>query len=350
MKYEFSRINFFWIVTLSLLYSLVFPSLLFAERTDKITLLNGDIITGEIKELVRGRVRYKTDDMSTIFIEWIKIARITSVHRFEVEVQSGQKFFGMLHEPSKNGELVVGYGKIVVTLSLLDVVRITPIKATFWDRLEGYVDIGYSVTRADNKIEWSMSADLNHRTRKFLTRLDFSSFFRSQDQSDDTNRHLVGLGINRFFGKKWLALGMSSWERNDELSLEHRAIVGGGFGRYAIQTNRTEFSIIVGSLFTNEKYVTDSEVTHSGEAFARFNYLFFKFQVPEMDIILQFALIPSFTSWGRVRTQSDVNIKIEIVKDFFLGFRGYHTYDTDPPAEDTVKDDYAITTTLGYKF
>ena len=45
-------------------------------RTDVVTLLNGDRITGEIVELNRGRLELKTDDAGTIEIEWDNIARI----------------------------------------------------------------------------------------------------------------------------------------------------------------------------------------------------------------------------------------------------------------------------------
>ncbi|MEN8008582.1 MAG: hypothetical protein ABFS42_16355, partial [Candidatus Krumholzibacteriota bacterium] len=45
-------------------------------KTDVITLVNGDVITCEIKEMVRGKVRAKTDHMGTIFIEWDKVTRV----------------------------------------------------------------------------------------------------------------------------------------------------------------------------------------------------------------------------------------------------------------------------------
>ena len=39
-----------------------------AAKTDVVTLKNGDRITGEVKRLDRGRLRYSTDDMGTIYI------------------------------------------------------------------------------------------------------------------------------------------------------------------------------------------------------------------------------------------------------------------------------------------
>ena len=39
------------------------------EKTDVVILKNGDRITGEIKKLDRGKLKLKTDDMSTVYIE-----------------------------------------------------------------------------------------------------------------------------------------------------------------------------------------------------------------------------------------------------------------------------------------
>ncbi|MEJ2319508.1 MAG: hypothetical protein P8Y21_09195, partial [Gemmatimonadales bacterium] len=49
-----------------------------AQKTDALVLSNGDRITGEIKELTRGKVRLKTDPMGTVYIKWQDIASITS--------------------------------------------------------------------------------------------------------------------------------------------------------------------------------------------------------------------------------------------------------------------------------
>ena len=41
---------------------------LHAQKTDVVTLENGDEITGEIKQLDRGKLEYGTDDMGTVEI------------------------------------------------------------------------------------------------------------------------------------------------------------------------------------------------------------------------------------------------------------------------------------------
>ena len=53
-----------------LLIIILITPFLFPQKTDVITLKNGDKITGELKELQTGLLELSTDNMSTIYIEW----------------------------------------------------------------------------------------------------------------------------------------------------------------------------------------------------------------------------------------------------------------------------------------
>ena len=48
-----------------------------AAKTDVIVLVNGDRITGEVKNLSYGQLKFKTDHMGTVYIEWDKIASVS---------------------------------------------------------------------------------------------------------------------------------------------------------------------------------------------------------------------------------------------------------------------------------
>ena len=67
-----------------------------AQKTDIVTLANGDRITGEVSSLSRGQLEYKTDDTGTLYIEWDKIATVTSTGQFEVGTSDGRRFVGSL--------------------------------------------------------------------------------------------------------------------------------------------------------------------------------------------------------------------------------------------------------------
>ena len=48
------------------------------EYDDKVYLKNGDRITGNIKELDRGKLRVKTTTMDTIYLNWVEVESVES--------------------------------------------------------------------------------------------------------------------------------------------------------------------------------------------------------------------------------------------------------------------------------
>ena len=89
-----------------------------AERTDVIVLINGDSVTGEIKELDRGLLRYKTDSAGTLLVEWEDVVTLSSKDSFEVKTTSGGRFFGSLTASERESpSVVVGIGEKVEILT-----------------------------------------------------------------------------------------------------------------------------------------------------------------------------------------------------------------------------------------
>src|SRR5688500_5799608 len=100
-----------------------------AQKTDSVWIRSGDRITGEVKSLRRGLLKYSTDDLGTIDIEWDKVVRISSSATFEVQRRSGHKSSGSLGLAS-SGAVVVGAD----TLALSYIVAMTPLRLSLLDR------------------------------------------------------------------------------------------------------------------------------------------------------------------------------------------------------------------------
>ena len=56
-----------------------------AQKTDTLWLRNGDRLVGEIKRLSRALLKYSTDDLGTVSVEWDKVDRLVSPASFEIE-------------------------------------------------------------------------------------------------------------------------------------------------------------------------------------------------------------------------------------------------------------------------
>ena len=61
-------------------------------KTDVVTFANGDRITGEVKQLDRGRLEFSTDDAGTLYLEWDKLVSVVAARIVEVVTTDGRRF------------------------------------------------------------------------------------------------------------------------------------------------------------------------------------------------------------------------------------------------------------------
>ncbi|MCH7805202.1 MAG: DUF481 domain-containing protein [Acidobacteria bacterium] len=328
--------------------------LLGRDKTDVIVLKNGDHVTGEIKSLDRGKLSLSTDSMGTVQIEWEDVERVTSQWVFEVETEMGLRSFGSLAPAAEPKMMeIIGEGSRN-TLHQTSVVRMTQIEAGVLDRLEGYVDMGFSFARANRATEWTLGSGVNTRGETRQLKFSLSSRFNSRKDLESTTRNVLTFDWTRFFSRRWLVTALTNFTQNQELDLDLRSTFGGGLGRHLIQNNRTRLTVTGGAVFTREKFApTDTEpMAKEGsniESMGTVEYDFFTFGDHETDIVTTLTVLPSLSDWGRVRAQLDSRIRYELFKDFFWAITLFDQYDSRPP-EGTEKNDFGITTSVGWSF
>jgi len=320
-----------------------------AQKADTVVLRNGDRIVGEIKSVERGALSYKTDDMGTLAIKWDKIRRIISYRYFEVEVASGLVYYGQLLEAPAEGSLIVAVGSFSDTLPQSEIVRVNPIGRSFLSRVDGHLSMGFTYQRA-NKV-WNLSADFgaDYRTRQWLTQLESNVYFQDEAASSATSRSSLSLEQQRFLAHRWLLLGAGQLEQNQELDLDLRALLTGGGGRFLIQTSRSDLLLGSGLVYTNERF-TGSSVTSNLELLVTFVAEYFQHDSPKSDLQATLSLYPNLTDFGRVRSDLQMNLSHEFIKDFMIGVTVFDKFDSRPPSTTAAKNDYGVTFSIGWTF
>ena len=333
---------------LAIVTTLVLNSVWARDKTDVVIMQNGDRLTCEIKKLERGKLVASTSYMSTVYVDWNDIASVSSQHVFEVETRDGERMFGSL-DPSQKDQIKVVTQDREIDLDQLSVVKVTPIEDRFWQRLDGYVDLGSSYTRANRVGQLTISGEANQRTRKRRTGVSFSSLFSRQEGLDSTSRHVVKFASQHFRGGKWFTTGLTSWTTNDELDLDFRATWGGLVGRAVVQSNRTLFTAGAGLVVTRERFSGEAG-RNNLEALGSWDIEMFRFEDPEMDISTVVSIFPSLSSPGRVRMSLESSFRYEVFEDFFVSFSLFNDFDSDPPADDVERNDFGISTSVGWSF
>ena len=360
--------NFGLSIMLVLLITSLTPQVAAAAKTDIVVLENGDAVTGEIKSLEFGELRYSTDSMGTVNVEWEEIVSLKSDQSLQVEVASGARYFGNLYTAGANGLVGVGRGDNVQEIDLSNIVRITPIETDekIWNRMEGSVKFGFDTDKASEVTRGYLNANVRYRTRTYLLGLDINSSFTDQPGAPTTENQNIGVNYQRFRANRWFTDWFTSVEKNDEQGIEQRLLAGGGIGRYFVQNNDNQFSLLAGLVATRTSFVDLVPVpvpvpvpgplptvgaepdTTDAEGKVEIKYLHRR-RDPDSDIIFTTDIYPRLDDFSSYRSNSDLTLRRELVEDLFLDLSVYYRYLSDPPVG-AHSDDYGVITSIGYSF
>ncbi|WP_165954250.1 DUF481 domain-containing protein [Seongchinamella unica] len=319
-----------------------------SRKTDVVTLYNGDKITGEIAEMDGGILQFKTDAMGTLSIEWPEIASVASEYHYELRLTSGERLYGSFGSGSRAGqiELVDLFGKH--DIEWLQVVEIRPIEDKLLDRLDVYLSTNFSFTKATSIARLSFNTAISYEDQTSVSSLNGRTDLTSSDSGDsDSSRY----DIERWSWRKQRSDSFKSifanYEDNDELGLNHRVGVGAGFGKYWLDTHRTRFTGALGLQAISESF-SGQETNQDVELYLSSTFNTWKFNTPELDIDLTFNVYPSLTDTGRIRTDGNLRIRWELIKDLFWDVSAWVTTDNETGSGGSSTD-YSITTGVGWK-
>ena len=316
-----------------------------AQKTDSVWIRNGDRITGEVKSLSRALLKYSTDDLGTIYIEWDHVDRISSRATFEVQVRTGIKHYGPLGVGPK-GTLVLGLD----TLLLADVVRITPIKNTLLARVDGYLDLGFSYQNAHKTLQLTTGAKVVYRGPVSETAVEASTFREDRDDTPETTRLTADLTQRFLIGNLWSTGFVVGYEQNEELDLAGRLRLGAFGARTLARSNHVEFLAIAGPTVTNERYVSSDSTSLSLEGLIGVAFNAFRYDSPKFNASVNSQLFPSFSIQGRVRWENDLRVSYELVKDFMITTTLFDSFDNKPQSLGAPKNDFGTTLAISWSF
>jgi len=320
------------------------PALAQHGKVDKIELNNGDILTGEVQKLARGKLTVKTDGLGTISIEWDKIVRLTSPARYEVEMSSGLRYLGAIASTSA-GQMDVGDMK---ALPLKEVVRFVPLDANFWRGLDGSISAGLSFTQANQRTQWTFDSYVTSRSPSFFTQISFDSLVTTEESADTENRQTLTVQVQRSLKNRWFVAAVGQASKNDELGLDYRSVTGGGVGRWLVQSNHTLLSVVGGIAYTRERYA-DQPGENRAEALGGVHWDWFTFSGHELDLAWGGVVFLDLQRAERVRAELNGSLSQTIVKDLKWAISLFESFDSAPPP-DQKKNDFGVTFSIGWSF
>jgi putative salt-induced outer membrane protein YdiY len=336
------------LVVLFLLISFL-PTAVLAQ-SDVVVFINGDRLTGEVKSLERGLLRFKTRATDTIRIEWDEVAYVSSDQNIQVETQEGLRFLGALAWPAQAGIVSVDTISGSFDLDANRVVKMTPIKETLVGRFDGDVRLGYNFTKASSVEQLTLGVDLDYRTEIRIHSLDLDASSSDSGGTEASQRSNLNYTYRRLRANRWLVAGFAALTRNDELGLKLRSTVGAGLGRIIRQSNSMNLMLEGGLTLNREENSNAADNSKTWEMYGSLSWDWFRYDLPELDLSSDLRVYPSLSESGRVRSEFDITFKWEFIDDLFWSLSYYNSFDSNPADPDASKSDFGINTSVGWDF
>jgi hypothetical protein len=349
----------------ALLFTLM-PGSALAQKTESVTVRNGDRMVGEIKGLQRGQLEFKTDAMSTVYVKWPRVATVKTDKVFEIQLDDGRVFFGSL-TPGSQDSVVIKTDSQSVGVATQRVVSLQRLKPSFWEALDGSVNLGFDFTQQNAKTDLNLSGDVHyahrgtadstHHTlnlsklrRGFaLTKLSFNSTFSRQDSTEDIKRLTVGVSHLKQLKSRWFWLLSLVGEQNSQLSLDYRGTAAAGVGHFLVQTNKLDLALLVAPGYSRERFTSESPDSSIPLIIAA-DVEYFTWGMLDTNVSSRLSVLPILSDWGRWRIDFSLTAKREVLKNVYINFGVTEAFDSDPTAADANKNDFSFNTSFGWSF
>ncbi|MBE9538557.1 MAG: DUF481 domain-containing protein [Proteobacteria bacterium] len=318
------------------------------DKTDIITLYNGDKLTGEFQSLYGGVVSFNTDALGLVKIEWKHVSRFESIYHYDIRLSDGTRYYAGIDETAIAGQIKVSSYDKQHSIEMLDIVELRAVEESWIDRIEIYLSAGYSYNKASSVAQTTLNTDISYEDENTLNALTGRTTLTDTD-TGTTNSTKWDLSRTVWTDRSQLFRTFyGRFETNDELALDSRYTGGAGLGRYFIDTQKLRWTGTAGLQVLTEQS-TGGDRQESVEAFMSTSFAAWKFDTPELDLELKFNLYPSLSKTKRVRADTDIRIRWELVKDLFWDVTAFGTYD-NKSGETEHEIDYGITTGIGWQY
>jgi len=318
------------------------------QKSDVLVLRNGDILTGDLREMSRGMVTFKTDAASTIYVKWPRVVSATSAKVFEIDVDDGRVLVGSVTAPDSAYRLAIRQAADTVELPIESVVKMVRIKKTVFERIDGSLDAGVNFTQQNDKVDLSLTANVRYDVARHRVRLDFNGTYSRQDSVSPIERRNVSLQYSRILRRRWSWSANIGQSRNTQLGLESAWTIGTGPGRLLISSNKVVLGTWIGLNYRKELYV-DSDARSVVPLSLTTDLEWFTWTGMSTDVSSRLVVAPILNDDGRWRINFTASLRREILSNLYLNFGVSEIYDSKPPA-DANKNDFSFTSSIGWSF
>ena len=281
-----------------------------AQKTDTIVHINGNVLTGDLKRMVSGVVTWKMDGMGTISVEETKVNTIISKKQFQIKMESGVIFFGSFEASKDHRKVYIVTQNDRKLIPIHDIVEIYPIKKSFLMRTSGNFSLGLNYTKGSETTTLAFSGNVDYRKQRTYFNLEWDTNNTFQRDTLNSQKSDILFTWQRALRKAWSTNVSIGASQNLELGTQLRTYLNlTGIKDIAYnEWNRLYFGL--GANISREIPLDDSDPTNDVAGLFLVYWKVYKLWNPKVWVDANLSYLPYFTD-SRNRFTFNLNPKGE---------------------------------------
>jgi hypothetical protein len=323
----------------------------FCQGKDTIILFNGQTLIGEVQHASLGSITIDDVDLKMLSVKLFKIKKLVIEERFKIETVDKIFYYGSLKTSEKEGWVDIhSIDGTTTTVHITKIYELISMEGNFFKRLNGNFTAGLSFTKSSGIGQVNFSANVQYATRLFDYQLNTNSIGSIDSGKFSRDNENFQFLVSYDLSTTWFLAASAQYQRNLELSIARRYLGLLGAGNKLLIRKNLSLLAITGITFSQEKSVEGASSGLLYEVPLMFQFNFYQFRHPDIQISSTQAVYFSLSQAGRVRYDGNTNISWQLIRYFYLNLSPYTNYDSKPPAGNSSTFDYGVVFGVSYKF
>jgi len=303
---------------------------------------------GEIKFMERGVLTIETDFSDSDFkIEWDKVQFIKSQERFFISISDDLPIYGRLESTSNSMVKIISEDGEAREYDINNIVMLLPVEETFGDRFNASIDLGFSLTKANDLRQYTSRSNIGYKAEKWTSEANFNALRSTQEEADTIRRAETGIIFRYLVYRNWYITASISLLSNTEQKLDMRNNWKLGIGKYFIHTNQSHWGGRIGINRNIERFTSETPDRNSWEIYLGSELDLF--DIGDLSMYTNILAFRSVTEAGRWRMDGSFDAKYDLPLDFYIKAGISFNYDNQP-AIGASDWDYVIQTGFGWEW
>ncbi len=315
-----------------------------AGAQDRITMINGDVISGNITLINGDDVVIEPTYADAFPVEMASVASIELDEPFEIELIDETEVLGQLLLDETGQQVLLTTAGASIPITLAEVAEATEPEAYFEWSLKADVNGTYNSGNTDSE-NTLLFADGSVKWGEHRHRADFTVREESVNGSSTQEQTLFNYGYNWFFSDPWFIGGAFNYERDPVRDLDYRYTATALVGRDIFDDSTKYLGISIGPGYQEEKLGGEANGGAVGMWTLRYEHALLTW----VDFFHTQNFTWQFYGNDNAIYKTNTGLSFDLINDLYFNVSLRYDYETEP-AEGQSNDDSTFAFGVGYKF